>query len=123
MELGINRPRFDITVADKTFTLYMIPNLARYKAIEFFKRMTAVIDAARIEDPIARQKKMDDVSSDDEDVLLRDILSIILKANNYAFEQEWWDTYTDSEGQVEFVMLCLSQSAKTKKKLMQAVGL
>jgi len=123
MELGINRPRFDITVADKTFTLYMIPNLARFKAIEFFKCVSNVIEAARIEDPVERQKRVDEASSDDEDKMLQEILSIIMKSNGYEFDKEWWDAYTDTEGQVEFVMLCLNQSTKAKKKLMQAVGL
>jgi hypothetical protein len=117
-EIGIDRPRFDIKVSTQTFTLYFIPNIARKKYIDFWARVEKMLEAMKIQNKKKRKEMVDAISSDDEDELLREIIQIIMEANGYVYDAEWWEGHTDAEMQLEFVRAVIENADDSKKKVM-----
>lgn len=120
-EIGIDRPRFDVKVSNEVFTLYFIPNLARKKYIDFWHRVELMMEALKISSKKERQKAVDALSTDDESDLLKEIIEVTLEANNIPYNEDWWESHTDAEMQLEFVRSVLEGSDSGKKKVLQAL--
>jgi GTPase Era involved in 16S rRNA processing len=120
-EIGIDRPRFDVKVSNEVFTLYFIPNLARKKYIDFWHRVEQMMEALKIKNKKERQQAVDSLSSDDESDLLKEIIEVTLEANNISYDEDWWESHTDAEMQLEFVRSVLEGSDSGKKKVLQAL--
>ncbi len=120
-EIGIDRPRFDVKVSTEVFTLFFIPNLARKKYIDFWHRVEAMIEALKIKNKKERKQAVDDLSSDDESDLLKEIIEVTLEANGIAYDETWWEKHTDAEMQLEFVRAVIEGSDSGKKKVLQVL--
>jgi hypothetical protein len=120
-EIGIDRPRFDVKVSNEVFTLYFIPNLARKKYIDFWHRVELMMEALKIKNKKERQQAVDALSTDDESDLLKEIIEVTLEANNISYNEDWWESHTDAEMQLEFVRSVLEGSDSGKKKVLQAL--
>jgi len=116
-EIGIDRPRFDVKVNDRVFNMAFIPNLARKKYIDFWHRVEEVMEAMKIKNKKERQKAVDALSDDNEDEILKDIIRITLEANGYDYSEDWWESNTDSEMQLEFVRAVIEGADEVKKKV------
>ena len=116
-EIGIDRPRFDVKVNDRVFNMAFIPNLARKKYIDFWHRVEEVMEAMKIKNKKERQKAVDALSDDNEDEILKDIIRITLEANGYDYSEDWWESNTDSEMQLEFVRAVIEGADDGKKKV------
>lgn len=116
-EIGIDRPRFDVKVNDRIFNMAFIPNLARKKYIDFWHRVEEVMEAMKIKNKKERQKAVDALSDDNEDEILKDIIRITLEANGYDYSEDWWESNTDSEMQLEFVRAVIEGADEGKKKV------
>jgi GTPase Era involved in 16S rRNA processing len=120
-EIGIDRPRFDVKVSNEVFTLYFIPNLARKKYIDFWHRVEQMMEALKISNKKERKQAVDSLSTDDESDLLKEIIEVTLEANNISYDEDWWESHTDAEMQLEFVRSVLEGSDSGKKKVLQAL--
>ena len=120
-EIGIDRPRFDVKVSTEVFTLYFIPNLARKKYIDFWHRVELMMEALKIKSKKERQQAVDALSTDDESDLLKEIIEVTLEANNIHYYEDWWESHTDAEMQLEFVRSVLEGSDSGKKKVLRAL--
>jgi hypothetical protein len=116
-EIGIDRPRFDVKVNDRIFNMAFIPNLARKRYIDFWHRVEQVMEAMKIKNKKERQKAVDALSDDNEDEILKDIIRITLEANGYDYSEDWWESNTDSEMQLEFVRAVIEGADSGKKKV------
>lgn len=116
-EVGIDRPRFDVKVNNRVFNMAFIPNLARKRYIDFWHRIEAVMEAMKIKNKKERQKAVDALSDDNEDAILKDIIKITVEANGYEYSEEWWESNTDAEMQLEFVRAVIEGSDEGKKKV------
>ena len=116
-EIGIDRPRFDVKVNDRIFNMAFIPNLARKRYIDFWHRVEEVMEAMKIKNKKERQKAVDALSDDNEDEILKDIIRITLEANGYDYSEDWWESNTDSEMQLEFVRAVIENTDEVKKKV------
>ena len=116
-EIGIDRPRFDVKVNDRVFNMAFIPNLARKRYIDFWHRVEQVMEAMKIKNKKERQKAVDALSDDNEDEILKDIIRITLEANGYDYSEDWWESNTDSEMQLEFVRAVIEGADEVKKKV------
>ena len=120
-EIGIDRPRFDVKVSTEVFTLFFIPNLARKKYIDFWHRVEQMIEALKISNKKERKQAVDALSTDDESDLLKEIIEVTLEANNIPYNEDWWESHTDAEMQLEFVRAVIEGSDSGKKKVLQAL--
>lgn len=116
-EIGIDRPRFDVKVNDRVFNMAFIPNLARKRYIDFWHRVEEVMEAMKIKNKKERQKAVDALSDDNEDEILKDIIRITLEANGYDYSEDWWESNTDSEMQLDFVRAVIEGADEGKKKV------
>jgi hypothetical protein len=116
-EIGIDRPKFDVKVNDRVFNMAFIPNLARKRYIDFWHRVEEVMEAMKIKNKKERQKAVDALSDDNEDEILKDIIRITLEANGYDYSEDWWESNTDSEMQLEFVRAVIEGADSGKKKV------
>lgn len=116
-EIGIDRPKFDVKVNDRVFNMAFIPNLARKRYIDFWHRVEEVMEAMKIKNKKERQKAVDALSDDNEDEILKDIIRITLEANGYDYSEDWWESNTDSEMQLEFVRAVIEGADDGKKKV------
>ena len=116
-EIGIDRPKFDVKVNDRVFNMAFIPNLARKKYIDFWHRVEQVMEAMKIKNKKERQKAVDALSDDNEDEILKNIIRITLEANGYDYSEDWWESNTDSEMQLEFVRAVIEGADEGKKKV------
>ena len=116
-EIGIDRPRFDVKVNDRIFNMAFIPNLARKRYIDFWHRVEQVMEAVKIKNKKERQKAVDALSDDNEDEILKEIVKITLEANGYDYSDDWWESNTDSEMQLEFVRAVIENTDEGKKKV------
>jgi hypothetical protein len=116
-EIGIDRPKFDVKVNDRVFNMAFIPNLARKRYIDFWHRVEEVMEAMKIKNKKERQKAVDALSDDNEDEILKDIIRITLEANGYDYSEDWWESNTDSEMQLEFVRAVIEGADEVKKKV------
>jgi hypothetical protein len=116
-EIGIDRPKFDVKVNDRVFNMAFIPNLARKRYIDFWHRVEEVMEAMKIKNKKERQKAVDALSDDNEDEILKDIIRITLEANGYDYSEDWWESNTDSEMQLEFVRAVIEGADEGKKKV------
>jgi hypothetical protein len=116
-EIGIDRPRFDVKVNDRVFNMAFIPNLARKRYIDFWHRVEEVMEAMKIKNKKERQKAVDALSDDNEDEILKNIIRITLEANGYDYSEDWWESNTDSEMQLEFVRAVIEGADEVKKKV------
>ena len=116
-EIGIDRPKFDVKVNDRVFNMAFIPNLARKRYIDFWHRVEQVMEAMKIKNKKERQKAVDALSDDNEDEILKDIIRITLEANGYDYSEDWWESNTDSEMQLEFVRAVIEGADSGKKKV------
>jgi len=116
-EIGIDRPKFDVKVNDRVFNMAFIPNLARKRYIDFWHRVEQVMEAMKIKNKKERQKVVDALSDDNEDEILKDIIRITLEANGYDYSEDWWESNTDSEMQLEFVRAVIEGADEDKKKV------
>jgi hypothetical protein len=116
-EIGIDRPRFDVKVNDRVFNMAFIPNLARKRYIDFWHRVEEIMEAMKIKNKKERQKAVDALSDDNEDEILKDIIRITLEANGYDYSEDWWESNTDSEMQLEFVRAVIEGADEDKKKV------
>ena len=116
-EIGIDRPKFDVKVNDRVFNMAFIPNLARKRYIDFWHRVEQVMEAMKIKNKKERQKAVDALSDDNEDEILKDIIRITLEANGYDYSEDWWESNTDSEMQLEFVRAVIENTDEVKKKV------
>ena len=116
-EIGIDRPKFDVKVNDKVFNMAFIPNLARKRYIDFWHRVEEVMEAMKIKNKKERQKAVDALSDDNEDEILKDIIRITLEANGYDYSEDWWESNTDSEMQLDFVRAVIEGADSGKKKV------
>lgn len=120
-EIGIDRPRFDVKVSTEVFTLFFIPNLARKKYIDFWHRVEQMIEALKIKNKKERKQAVDSLSTDDESDLLKEIIEVTLEANGIAYNEQWWESHTDAEMQLEFVRSVIEGSDTGKKKVLQVL--
>lgn len=116
-EIGIDRPKFDVKVNDRVFNMAFIPNLARKRYIDFWHRVEEVMEAMKIKNKKERQKAVDALSDDNEDKILKDIIRITLEANGYDYSEDWWESNTDSEMQLDFVRAVIEGADDGKKKV------
>jgi hypothetical protein len=116
-EIGIDRPKFDVKVNDRVFNMAFIPNLARKRYIDFWHRVEEVMEAMKIKNKKERQKAVDALSDDNEDEILKDIIRITLEANGYDYSEDWWESNTDSEMQLDFVRAVIEGADSGKKKV------
>ena len=116
-EIGIDRPKFDVKVNDRVFNMAFIPNLARKRYIDFWHRVEQVMEAMKIKNKKERQKAVDALSDDNEDEILKDIIRITLEANGYDYSEDWWESNTDSEMQLDFVRAVIEGADSGKKKV------
>ena len=116
-EIGIDRPKFDVKVNDRVFNMAFIPNLARKRYIDFWHRVEEIMEAMKIKNKKERQKAVDALSDDNEDEILKDIIRITLEANGYDYSDDWWESNTDSEMQLEFVRAVIEGADEGKKKV------
>ena len=116
-EIGIDRPKFDVKVNDRVFNMAFIPNLARKRYIDFWHRVEEVMEAMKIKNKKERQKAVDALSDDNEDEILKDIIRITLEANGYDYSDDWWESNTDSEMQLDFVRAVIEGADEGKKKV------
>lgn len=116
-EIGIDRPKFDVKVNDRVFNMAFIPNLARKRYIDFWHKVEEVMEAMKIKNKKERQKAVDALSDDNEDEILKDIIRITLEANGYDYSEDWWESNTDSEMQLEFVRAVIEGADDGKKKV------
>ena len=116
-EIGIDRPKFDVKVNDRIFNMAFIPNLARKRYIDFWHRVEEVMEAMKIKNKKERQKAVDALSDDNEDEILKDIIRITLEANGYDYSEDWWESNTDSEMQLDFVRAVIEGADSGKKKV------
>ena len=116
-EIGIDRPKFDVKVNDKVFNMAFIPNLARKRYIDFWHRVEEIMEAMKIKNKKERQKAVDALSDDNEDEILKDIIRITLEANGYDYSEDWWESNTDSEMQLDFVRAVIEGADSGKKKV------
>jgi len=116
-EIGIDRPKFDVKVNDRVFNMAFIPNLARKRYIDFWHRVEEIMEAMKIKNKKERQKAVDALSDDNEDEILKDIIRITLEANGYDYSEDWWESNTDSEMQLEFVRAVIEGADSGKKKV------
>ena len=116
-EIGIDRPKFDVKVNDRVFNMAFIPNLARKRYIDFWHRVEEVMEAMKIKNKKERQKAVDALSDDNEDEILKEIVKITLEANGYDYSEDWWESNTDSEMQLEFVRAVIEGADSGKKKV------
>ena len=116
-EIGIDRPKFDVKVNDRVFNMAFIPNLARKRYIDFWHRVEQVMEAMKIKNKKERQKAVDALSDDNEDEILKDIIRITLEANGYDYSEDWWESNTDSEMQLDFVRAVIEGADEGKKKV------
>ena len=116
-EIGIDRPRFDVKVNDRVFNMAFIPNLARKRYIDFWHRVEEVMEAMKIKNKKERQKAVDALSDDNEDEILKNIIRITLEANGYDYSEDWWESNTDAEMQLEFVRAVIEGADEDKKKV------
>ena len=116
-EIGIDRPKFDVKVNDRVFNMAFIPNLARKRYIDFWHRVEEIIEAMKIKNKKERQKAVDALSDDNEDEILKDIIRITLEANGYDYSEDWWESNTDSEMQLDFVRAVIEGADSGKKKV------
>src|SRR5690554_5328311 len=116
-EIGIDRPKFDVKVNDRVFNMAFIPNLARKRYIDFWHRVEQVMEAVKIKNKKERQKAVDALSDDNEDEILKNIIRITLEANGYDYSEDWWESNTDSEMQLEFVRAVIEGADDGKKKV------
>lgn len=116
-EIGIDRPKFDVKVNDRVFNMAFIPNLARKRYIDFWHKVEEIMEAMKIKNKKERQKAVDALSDDNEDEILRDIIKITLEANGYDYSEDWWESNTDSEMQLEFVRAVIEGADSGKKKV------
>jgi len=121
-EIGIDRPRFDVKVNDRIFNMAFIPNLARKKYIDFWHRVEQVMEAMKIKDIKIRKDAIDSLSDDNESEMLREILKITLEANGYDYSEDWWESNTDSEMQLEFMKMVQEGADSDKKKVLTLGG-
>jgi hypothetical protein len=94
-----------------------IPNLARKRYIDFWHRVEEVMEAMKIKNKKERQKAVDALSDDNEDEILKDIIRITLEANGYDYSEDWWESNTDSEMQLDFVRAVIEGADEGKKKV------
>ena len=116
-EIGIDRPKFDVKVNDRVFNMAFIPNLARKRYIDFWHRVEEIMEAMKIKNKKERQKAVDALSDDNEDEILKDIIRITLEANGYDYSEDWWESNTDSEMQLDFVRAVIEGADSGKKKV------
>lgn len=116
-EIGIDRPKFDVKVNDRVFNMAFIPNLARKRYIDFWHKVEEIMEAMKIKNKKERQKAVDDLSDDNEDEILKDIIKITLEANGHDYSEDWWESNTDSEMQLEFVRAVIEGADSGKKKV------
>ena len=116
-EIGIDRPKFDVKVNDRVFNMAFIPNLARKRYIDFWHRVEEIMEAMKIKNKKERQKAVDALSDDNEDEILKDIIRITLEANGYDYSEDWWESNTDSEMQLNFVRAVIEGADEGKKKV------
>ena len=116
-EIGIDRPKFDVKVNDRVFNMAFIPNLSRKRYIDFWHRVEEVMEAMKIKNKKERQKAVDALSDDNEDEILKEIVKITLEANGYDYSEDWWESNTDSEMQLEFVRAVIEGADSGKKKV------
>ena len=116
-EIGIDRPKFDVKVNDRVFNMAFIPNLARKRYIDFWHRVEEIMEAMKIKNKKERQKAVDALSDDNEDEILKDIIRITLEANGYDYSEDWWESNTDSEMQLDFVRAVIEGADEGKKKV------
>jgi flagellar biosynthesis GTPase FlhF len=121
-EIGIDRPRFDVKVCDKVFNMAFIPNLARKRYIDFWGRVEAMIEVMKIKKKKERKQQIDALSDDNEDQILKDIIRITLEANGYEYSEDWWESHTDAEMQLEFVRSVIEGADSGKKKIVNLLG-
>lgn len=121
-EIGVNRPKFGVTINGKEFSLVFVPNYARYRYIEFYDRVKKIFEAAKIKDEQKRQEMIDLLSDDSESDMLYEMIQVILEANGYEFNRDWWERNTDTENQLEFVRICIECADGDKKKALSLLG-
>lgn len=103
MRIGVNRKKIDIDVADKTFTIGLVPIHVN----------TLVIEDARVAD----DKTLEFVDIANKQVeITYECVSDILEANGYTFNKDWWEKNMDFQAMQEFVASCLAKDVVESKK-------
>ena len=104
MRVGVNRKKIDIEVADKTFSIGLVPIHVN----------TLVVEDSRV----AEDKEMSFVDKANKQVeITYECISDILEANGYTFYKDWWEKVMDFQAMQEFVASCLAKDIDTKKKV------
>ena len=111
--VGINRKVEQIGVADKVFDIAIVPIHVNYLMVQH-DAMDAEYEKDRDIENLAE-------SAERQAEMVYEIVSDLLEANGYVFDQEWWEKSIDYQGMVEFIVFAMGKDyTDTKKKVVGA---
>lgn len=111
MKIGINRVKIDLEIAEKTFTIGIVPIHVNY--------LIAKHDA---------EEKDGDVDKEIEAQarqlgFMKECIKDLLESNGYEYNEDWLCSRLDLMGMQEFVVACLAKDIKEEvKKKAEAVA-
>ena len=118
---------------EKEFEIFIVPNRFTVDISDYFQKQRQILEitkklseAKTIEEVQAVEKSIDIQELEKTLKMKYDLIKTIMIANDYEFEQEWWDTRVDPKAIEEFIVSCSLKDKTTdgkKKELLKMMGL
>jgi hypothetical protein len=120
-EVGQGRKIAKVKVNKKTFEIAFTSNIARKLSMDLFKMTDRINEILALKEPERTKqydKLIEDKGSLDEAIVSRtECIKNILLSNNQEYDPEWWEGFTDTEMQNEFVYYCMMKDSPKKKAM------
>lgn len=110
MKIGINRSKIDLEIADKTFTIGIVPIHVNYLIAKHDEQESETFDQEKHDTQLA---------------LMKECMRDLIEANGYEYDEPWLERKLDLVGMQEFVVACLAKDIKLeakKKAVAKALG-
>ena len=104
MKIGINRIKIDIEIAEKKFTIGIVPIHVNY----LIAKHDAEEKGETIEDEIASHTRQVE--------FMKECIKDLLESNGYEYDEDWLISRLDLAGMQEFVVACLAKDIKQEVK-------
>ena len=101
MKIGINRNKIDLEIADKTYTIGIVPIHVNYLVAKHDEN---------------ESKEFDQEKHDTQLALMRECMKDLLESNGYEYDEKWLESKLDLMGMQEFVVACLAKDIKMEAK-------
>lgn len=113
MRIGINRQVAKVEIADKEYTIKIVPLLVEHLIVEH--DTTEKEFSKKVGEGLEDELEIIQWNQHSFDLFLQ-MVQVILEANGYEYDREWWLRNADGTTLVEFIASCRAKDFKQDKK-------